>query len=161
MTKQIKALEQRDGHARELEHRYLLRRFWYSAAGFWSKGAPRVSWLLSGAILLSILVNLATSYGMNVWTRVVFDTLQNKDSGMVLLLGLFYLPLLAASVLLAVGQVHARMTMQRRWRAWLNDHLLGRWLVDDKIRTNTVSLIVCQAFLSQNNKASIPKGSRD
>jgi putative ATP-binding cassette transporter len=65
---------------------------------------------------------------MNVWTRVVFDTLQSKDAGTVLLLALLYLPLLAASVLLAVAGVYARMTMQRRWRAWLNDHLLDRWL---------------------------------
>ena len=37
-------------------------------------------------------------------------------------------PLLAGSVFLSVMQICARMTMQRRWRAWLNDRLLDRWL---------------------------------
>jgi hypothetical protein len=34
--------------------------------------------------------------------------------------------LLVASVMLL--QVYARMTMQRRSRAWLNNHLIDRWL---------------------------------
>jgi vitamin B12/bleomycin/antimicrobial peptide transport system ATP-binding/permease protein len=128
LTKQVELLEQTDRQSGELERRYLLRRFWNSAAGFWGKGAPRLSWALSAALLVTVLLNLATSYGTNVWTRVVFDTLQNRDAGAVLWLALLYLPLLAASVLLIVTQVYARMTMQRRWRAWLNDHLLDRWL---------------------------------
>jgi len=32
----------------------------------------RCRWLLSGALLLIILLNLAASYGMNVWHRVIF-----------------------------------------------------------------------------------------
>ena len=46
----------------------------------------------------------------------------------VLFLSLIYFPLLAASVCLAVVQVYAKMTTQRRWRAWLTHHLLDRWL---------------------------------
>jgi len=66
LTKRIKALEQADEHAGELKRRYLLRRFWKSAAGFWGKGGTRLSWVLSGTLLLIILLTLATSYGMNV-----------------------------------------------------------------------------------------------
>jgi vitamin B12/bleomycin/antimicrobial peptide transport system ATP-binding/permease protein len=127
LTIHIRTIEQAV-HAAEPEQQNLLRRFWQSAAGFWSKAAPRISWLLSGILLTTILLGLATSYGTNVWTRVVFDTLQSRDSGTVLWLALLYLPLLAGSVLLTVTQVYVRMTMQRRWRAWLNDHLLDRWL---------------------------------
>ncbi|MCL2428977.1 MAG: ABC transporter ATP-binding protein/permease, partial [Alphaproteobacteria bacterium] len=39
-----------------------------------------------------------------------------------------YLPLLAGSVFVIVMQVFARMTMQRHWRAWLNNVLVDRWL---------------------------------
>ena len=39
-----------------------------------------------------------------------------------------YLPLLAGSVLVSVMQLRLRMSMQRRWRAWLNHRLLDRWL---------------------------------
>ena len=112
----------------ELERRSLLRSFWQSAAGFWGEGGARASWVLSGILLLIVLVSLAASYGMNVWHRVIFDALQTRDSGTVLQLSMLYLPLLAGSVFLTVMHLCARMTMQRRWREWLNNHLIDRWL---------------------------------
>ncbi|MBO0752063.1 MAG: ABC transporter ATP-binding protein/permease, partial [Bradyrhizobiaceae bacterium] len=106
----------------------LLLRFWQSAAGFWGRCGTPDAWLLSAALLVIVLFNLAASFGMNVWNRVIFDALQARDSGTVLELSLLYLPLLAGSVFLTVMQVLARMTMQRRWRAWLNAVIVDRWL---------------------------------
>jgi vitamin B12/bleomycin/antimicrobial peptide transport system ATP-binding/permease protein len=106
---------------------HLLRRFWENATGFWGKRGTRLSWALSGVLLLAILLNLAASYGMNVWTRGIFDALQEKDSHTILSLALLYLPLLAASVVFSVLQVYARMTTQRRWREWLTNQLVNRW----------------------------------
>ena len=83
------------------------------------KREERLSWVLSGALLLIILLNLATSYGMNLWNREVFDALEKRDAEAVLFLSMLYFPLLVASVSLSVMQVYARMTTQRRWRAWL------------------------------------------
>ena len=108
--------------------RSLLRSFWQSAAGFWKGRAARVPWVLSGILLLIVLLNLAASYGMNLWLRVIFDALQTRDSNKVLELSMLYLPLLAGSVFLSVMQLCARMTMQRRWREWLNKFLIDRWL---------------------------------
>jgi vitamin B12/bleomycin/antimicrobial peptide transport system ATP-binding/permease protein len=116
----------------ELKSRDLLRRFWNSAAGFWGQYGTPVSWFLSGALLFIVLLNLAASYGMNVWHRVIFDALQASDSDTVLLLSMLYVPLLAASVFLSVMQTCARMTMQRRWRAWLNNLLIDRWLKNSR-----------------------------
>jgi putative ATP-binding cassette transporter len=65
---------------------------------------------------------------MNVWNRAIFDALERRDGGTVLYLSLIYVPLLAASVAVMLVQVYARMITQRRWRAWLNNHLLDRWL---------------------------------
>jgi vitamin B12/bleomycin/antimicrobial peptide transport system ATP-binding/permease protein len=115
-----------------LERPDLLRRFWTSAAGFWGQRGTPVSWFLSGALLLIVLLTLAASYGMNVWHRVIFDALQASDSDTVLLLSALYVPLLAASVFLSVMQICARMTMQRRWRAWLNNLLIDRWLKNSR-----------------------------
>src|SRR5215471_16769305 len=121
-----------DGDAGELNRRDPLRRFWNSAAGFWGQHGTPMSWFLSAAILLIVLLNLAASYGMNVWHRVIFDALQASDSDTVLLLSMLYVPLLAASVLVSVMQTCARMTMQRRWRAWLNNLLIDRWLKNSR-----------------------------
>jgi vitamin B12/bleomycin/antimicrobial peptide transport system ATP-binding/permease protein len=110
------------------KRRYLLRRFWQSAGRFWFKGGDRLAWPLSGAVLALILVNLAFQYGINVWNRVIFDALEQRDSRTVFLLSAIFIPLAAASVCCGVGNVYARMTIQRRWRAWLSNQVIERWL---------------------------------
>ena len=115
-----------------LPRSYLLRRFWRSAAGFWGKNGNRSAWPLSGAVFLIVVLNLAGLYAMNVWNRGIFDALDKRNAQRVLELAVIYFPLLAASVFLAVMQIYVRMTVQRRWRAWLNDHLIGRWLANGR-----------------------------
>ena len=122
------AMEGTDEEAVELETRSLLRNFWQSAAGFWGERGARAPWVLSGVLLLIVLVSLVSSYCMNVWNRVIFDALEKRDSATVLELSILYLPLLAGSVFLTVSQLWARMTMQRRWREWLNKLFVDRWL---------------------------------
>ena len=121
-------MEQPDEGLNTLKRQYLLQRFCNDAVAFWGPHGARLSWVLSALILLIILLNLAATYGMNVWTRAIFDALQNSDSRGVLFLSLIYLPLLAACVFLSVTNVYARMTIQRRWREWLNNGLVDRWL---------------------------------
>jgi putative ATP-binding cassette transporter len=111
-----------------LKREYLLQRFWKDAMGFWGPRGPRLSWVLSALILLVILLYLAATFGMNVWTRALFDALQKSDSESVLYLSMIYLPLLGVCVLVSVTNVFARMTIQRRWREWLNICLVNRWL---------------------------------
>ena len=117
-----------DEASNRLRRRLLLARFWRSARGFWGPHGDRLAWLLTGTILLTVLLYLAASYGMNVWNRAIFDALERHDGGTVLYLSLIYVPLLVASVAVMLLQVYARMTTQRRWRAWLINHLLDRWL---------------------------------
>jgi len=128
----IYSLDPHSGLSDDMRRRLLLRRFWQSAGEFWGKDGPRRAWLLSAVILLLILLTLVAAYGMNVWNRAIFDGLEKRDSHTVLLLSMVYFPLLAASVCLFVGQVYARMTMQRRWREWLTHHLFDRWLVNGR-----------------------------
>jgi vitamin B12/bleomycin/antimicrobial peptide transport system ATP-binding/permease protein len=112
----------------KIEVNNLLRHFWKSAVGYWGKSGTRSSWLLFGIIFLILLVNLATTYGINAWTRAIFDALQNRDSATILFLSVIYLVLVAAIVCVGVVDVYARMTTQRRWRKWLNNHLINKWL---------------------------------
>src|SRR5579864_4616486 len=108
--------------------RYLVRRFLQSARGFWGQHGDAAAWLLSGALALVVVLNLGTAYGMNLWNLAIFDALEKHNGSDVLFVTVIYVPLLAASVLLQLALVFARMTMQRKWRAWLNDHLVDRWL---------------------------------
>src|ERR1700731_2839425 len=111
---------------------YLLRRFCASAFGYWRVGGERSAWLLTSGLFCLILLNLGVSYELNVWNRTIFDALQQRDSATVLLQGIIYFPLMAISVGLCVLGVYARMTIQRLWRAWLNRHLLDRWLANNR-----------------------------
>jgi putative ATP-binding cassette transporter len=87
-----------------------------------------MAWFLSVALLIIILLNLAAAYAMNQWNRSIFDALEKKEAATVLNLSLVYLAILAFSVAFAVAQVYARMTLQRRWRQWMTDILVDRWL---------------------------------
>src|SRR5262252_8109556 len=111
---------------------FQLQRFWKSAAGFWRQGEDRLTWVLSAATLATVLLGLAASYGINIWNRAIFDALEQRDSGAVLFWSFLYFPLMAGSVALVIAQVYVRMTLQRRWRAWLNEHLLDRWLANGR-----------------------------
>jgi putative ATP-binding cassette transporter len=64
-----------------------------------------MSWVLSGTLLLIVLLNLAASYGMNLWHRVIFDALQTRDSDTVLLLSMLYVPLLAGSAAAIISSI--------------------------------------------------------
>ncbi len=104
---EMKALEDSGEDTDELRRQYLLRRFWQTAAGFWSKRGQRIAWVLSIALFVIILLNIAASYGMNLWNRAIFDALEKKDANTVLFLSLIYFAILAASVAVSVTQVYA------------------------------------------------------
>jgi putative ATP-binding cassette transporter len=78
--------------------------------------------------MLIIVCLLGAAYAMNAWNRAIFDGLQNRDVAAVGKLSILYFVILAVSVLLSVFQVYARMTLQRKWRAWLTNSLVDRWL---------------------------------
>jgi vitamin B12/bleomycin/antimicrobial peptide transport system ATP-binding/permease protein len=126
---EVKAREEQGEDVHELRRSYLLRRFWRTATGFWrERGRRTTAWALTIALLVILVLNTAASYGMNLWNRYIFDALEKKDASTVLFLSLLYFAILAASVTVAVAQVYARLTLQRRWRRWTTDKVTDRWL---------------------------------
>jgi putative ATP-binding cassette transporter len=83
---------------------------------------------LSGLTFLTIVANLGALYAMNLWNRALFDGLEKLDARRVLFLSLVYFPIMMASVFFNVVHAYGRMTLQRRWRTRLNNHLGGRSL---------------------------------
>ena len=113
-----------DQHTRQ----YLLARFWDAALGFWQKHGERTAWLLTSLLVALALVNLALQYRLNVWHRLMFDALDRRDGSGVLRQTVWFFPLIAAVVGVAAAATYAKLTLQRRWRAWLNSHVLDQWL---------------------------------
>jgi putative ATP-binding cassette transporter len=120
--------EQPEQLSEAMRRRSLVRRFWQTAGKFWSSDRRFLAWMLSGGLLLAVLALIGAAYAMNLWNRAIFDSLQSRNATAVAWLSLIYFVILAISVILSVTQVYARMTLQRRWRQWLNDRLVDRWL---------------------------------
>ncbi|KRQ92946.1 ABC transporter ATP-binding protein/permease [Bradyrhizobium valentinum] len=111
---------------------YLLTRFWISARGYWGRNGDRLAWLFSLGLLLLIVGHVGFQYGINVWNRAIFDAIEKRDSATVYYLAAVFFPLAIGSVLLGVAQVFARMGIQRRWRAWLTNAVISRWLASGR-----------------------------
>ncbi len=116
----------------QLKRDYLLTRFWISARGFWGRGGGRLAWVLSIGLLALIVLQITFQYGINVWNRSIFDAIEKKDSAKVFYLTGIFFPLAIGSVGLGVVQVFARMNIQRRWRAWLTNAVVSRWLTNGR-----------------------------
>jgi vitamin B12/bleomycin/antimicrobial peptide transport system ATP-binding/permease protein len=115
-----------------VRRRYLRRHFWQIGSGFWLANSRPLAWLMSAALLLVIVLWVVAAYAMNAWHRAMFDGLQNRDGAAVARLSLLYFAILAISVLLSISQVYVRMTLQRKWRAWVSNHIVDRWLANGR-----------------------------
>ncbi|QDP22918.1 ABC transporter ATP-binding protein/permease [Bradyrhizobium cosmicum] len=111
---------------------YLLTRFWISARGFWGRHGDRLAWPFSIGLAALIVLTVAFQYGINVWNRAIFDAIEKRDASTVFHLTAVFFPLAIGSIVLGVAQVFARMGIQRRWRAWLTNSVLTRWLTNGR-----------------------------
>ena len=124
-----KAKKKKKSKAERTHSRGLVRRFWRSARGFWSaKRSWKVAWLMTATLVALVIGQLVFQYQLNIWNKAIFDALEKKDSATVLRQAMLFIPLAAGSIAVAVAVVYARMRMQRRWRAWLTEHAMTRWL---------------------------------
>lgn len=112
------------------KNKKLDRRFWCSAKGFWKRDGGASAWLLSSILIILLFLNLGGQYIFNVWNKIIFDAIEKRDAGVVYLMARLLLPIAIAIVTIGVMNVWARMSIQRRWRAWLANHITIRWLKD-------------------------------
>src|SRR3954470_19014570 len=109
-----------------------LRRFSRSAKGYWvGRGSGRAG-LLTWTPFGVVFASLGITYGINLWNRHFFDALEAKNASIAIHQALLFPLLIGLYVVLCVFAMWARMSMQRTWRAWLNDHLLRRWLASSR-----------------------------
>lgn len=114
--------------AEEARKKYLLKRFWISARGFWSRRGDALAWPFSIGLLAMIGINVGFQYGINVWNRGIFDAIEKRDASTVYFLASIFPLLVLGSVMIVTSQVYVRMRIQRRWRSWLTKVLVSRWI---------------------------------
>src|SRR6185436_11487473 len=64
--------------------------------------------------------------------RGMFDALGQRDSKGVLHQTMLFIPIIFAMVSVGAAATYAKMTLQRRWREWLNAHVLDQWLTNGR-----------------------------
>jgi len=105
-----------------------LYRFLRHARIYWTgPGAPQ-AWLVTASLGAVVLASLGITYNLNLWNRHFFDALEAKNGSVALKQTLLFPLLVGLHLGLCVFAMWARMTMQRSWRAVVNDDLVCRWL---------------------------------
>src|SRR6476619_4383598 len=98
------------------------------AGGYWrGEGAIR-AWMLTLGLAAALLMSTAATVAMNQWNRWFFDSLERRDVSAVTSSVAVFAAIVAVMAAIGVGIVLARETLQVRWRAWIVEQLLARWL---------------------------------
>ncbi len=98
------------------------------AGGFWRGESARVAWALTIGLGLCLAASTAVTVALNHWNRWFFDALEKKDVAAVWQAVFSVLGIVGLMAAVGVGIVLTRETLQVRWRAWLIERLLARWL---------------------------------
>ncbi|KEY59330.1 ABC transporter ATP-binding protein/permease [Serratia sp. DD3] len=101
---------------------------WQLIKPFWvSEESPR-AWAMLIAIIALTLGLVYISVLFNQWNQVFYDALQNKDYPVfkAQLWRFTYLALIFIS--LAVYKIYLTQGLQMRWRRWMTEKFMGKWL---------------------------------
>lgn len=90
--------------------------------------------VLTAILLGSAVLQLALQCRLNYWSRGFFDAFGRRDGPTLGIQALLFLMLAGLSAMVPVLSMFARMTTQRRWRAWLTRRLIDRWLSNKRFR---------------------------
>ncbi|WP_363351735.1 ABC transporter ATP-binding protein/permease [Methylocystis echinoides] len=135
----------------------LLRHFARVSFGFWTGPTRRKAILLLVGLFACLLLNLAPAIAVNRWNKFFFDALQNKDQRQILLSISLMLALAVASALASVTLLQARMRLQLRWREWLTQTLVRRWMERRRFYQLSVLRLVDnpEARIAEDGRVSI------
>ncbi|WP_076998352.1 ABC transporter ATP-binding protein/permease [Variovorax sp. KK3] len=88
-------------------------------------------WRARGLLLAIVLLNLGAVFMLvqiNEWYRVFYDALQNKDQAVFWQQIVRFCWLALIYIVIAVYKFYLTQMLQLRWRVWMTEHYLQRWL---------------------------------
>ncbi|RYF82015.1 MAG: ABC transporter ATP-binding protein/permease [Comamonadaceae bacterium] len=90
-------------------------------------------WRARGLLLAIVLLNLGAVYMLvqiNEWYRVFYDALQEKNEPVFWQQIVKFCWLALIYIVIAVYKFYITQILQLRWRVWMTDHYLARWLAN-------------------------------
>lgn len=92
----------------------------------------RRAWGLTASIALTLGLTLCVNYAYNVWNRVFFDAVGQKDATAMWQSLIWLPPVVIIGAGLAALMIWLRQTLQLSWRTFLTAKLLGLWLGEQR-----------------------------
>jgi vitamin B12/bleomycin/antimicrobial peptide transport system ATP-binding/permease protein len=110
--------------------RKFLREAWQLAWPYWTSEEKWSAWALLGSVIVLNLVNVWLSVRFTLWNRYFYNALQQYNwSAFWYQFGIFGL-IAAGFIIAGVYQSYLQGILEIRWRRWLTDRFLNRWLGD-------------------------------
>lgn len=110
--------------------RRFLHDLWALTKPYWKSEDRLVSGLLLAVIIGMSLGIVYLNVLFNEWNNLFYNSLQDKNiEAFFRLLGRFTI-LAVIFIVIAVYQIYLRQMLQIRWRRWLTDRYIGRWLAN-------------------------------
>ncbi len=98
------------------------------SGGYWRGPTAARAWGLTLGLALCLAASTAVTVALNQWNRSFFDALETKNVSAFSQATVTVAVIVALMAAVGVGIVLTRETLQVRWREWLIDQLLKRWL---------------------------------
>lgn len=105
-----------------------LKDIWALAKPYWKSEERYKSGLLLAVIVALNLGSVYLSVQFNQWYKTFYNSLQAKDYAVFLHQIWIFCGLAALFIFGAVYQVYLRQMLEIRWRRWLTDRAVSRWL---------------------------------
>src|SRR6516165_7293550 len=109
-------------------NRAFLASLWRLTRPYWF---AEERWVARGLLALVVALNLGdvgTSVWYNSWNADFFNAIQDKNQALFWHEMLIFGPLALVSIVIDVYRYYVAQMLIIRWRRWLTDRYLGRWL---------------------------------
>ena len=106
----------------------LFGEFFAIAKPYWKSAERYGAWLLLAVIVGLNLFQVYLSVLFNQWNNAFYNALQNKQLDVFWHQLLVFSGLAAAFIATAVYQYYLNQMLQIRWRRWMTDQFLERWM---------------------------------
>ncbi|HAS62097.1 MAG TPA: ABC transporter ATP-binding protein [Vibrio sp.] len=106
----------------------ILRQFVAIAKPYWFNRASTITWLILIATVTLSLLLVQVMVKLNLWNKQFFDALAALDGPVVYQLLMEFIGLVAIIVVMKVYAKWLQQWVEIRWRTWLTERFVTRWL---------------------------------